>query len=69
MIFFKDQTSGTTVEWYYDKLNATLSYTYEMRDTGRFGFELPPEQIIPVGEEHLASLRTILEEYQNLGKK
>lgn len=40
-----------------------------MRDTGRYGFELPPDQIIEVGEEHLASLKTILEEYQNLGKK
>lgn len=61
------QTSGTSTEWYYDKLKPTLSYVYEMRDTGRYGFELPPDQIIPVGEEHLASLRTILEEYQKLG--
>lgn len=70
-LFFKylDQTSGTSTEWYYDKLNPVLSYVYEMRDTGNYGFVLPPDQIIPAGEEHLASLQTILEEFQKLGKK
>ncbi|EEB19277.1 zinc carboxypeptidase, putative [Pediculus humanus corporis] len=31
-------TSGTTLEWYYNEFNATLSYVYEMRDTGKHGF-------------------------------
>lgn len=39
-----------------------LTYTYELRDTGRYGFILPPEQIIPTGEEILDSLVTIIQE-------
>jgi len=32
-----------------------------MRDTGRYGFELPPKQIIPSGEEFVAGMRAIFE--------
>jgi len=30
-------------------------YTYELRDKGQYCFLLPPEQIIPTGEETLDS--------------
>jgi len=33
------------------------SYTIELRDTGRYGFVLPPAQITPTGEENLAAVR------------
>lgn len=61
-----DPTSGTTLEWYYNEFNATLAYVYEMRDTGEHGFLLPAEQILPAAEEHLASLTTLLSEYEKL---
>lgn len=61
-----DPSSGGSDEWFYENLNATLVYSYEMRDTGRYGFLLPPNQIIPVGEEQLASLKAILEGYLNI---
>jgi murein tripeptide amidase MpaA len=35
------------------------SYTVEVRDTGRYGFALPPEQIIPTSEETWASFQTV----------
>jgi len=36
----------------------SYGYTLELRDTGRFGFELPAEEIIPQGEEMIdAALR------------
>lgn len=63
---FLDIVSGGSTDWYYEKLNASISFLYEMRDDGKFKFILPPEQIIPVGQEHLASLRVILQEYQKL---
>lgn len=37
-------------------MGATLSYTFELRDTGKYGFVLPEDQIIPNGEEYLEGL-------------
>lgn len=44
-----------------------LSYTYELRDRGRYGFLLPPEQIIPTGEETLDSVVAMFKEAKNRG--
>eukprot|EP00300_Choanocystis_sp_HF-7_P008371 c15871_g1_i1.p1 GENE.c15871_g1_i1~~c15871_g1_i1.p1 ORF type:complete len:434 (+),score=14.76 c15871_g1_i1:49-1302(+) len=54
-------TTGTTGDWYYESSRTingakTYGYTYELRDTGRYGFELPEEQIIPQGEEIWAAM-------------
>jgi len=55
-------TTGTTGDWYYGNSTATsigtatYGYTFELRDTGRYGFVLPEEQIIPQGEEIWNSL-------------
>ena len=46
--------SGTSLDWAWDDAGV-YSFTYELRDTGNFGFILPPEQIIPSGEEILES--------------
>lgn len=55
-------TTGTASDWFYDdEATATndgyraAGFTIELRDTGRYGFELPPEQIIPTGEENYAA--------------
>lgn len=40
--------------------NIKYSYTVELRDTGRYGFELPPDQIIPTGIETLAAFENIM---------
>ena len=41
----------------------------ELRDTGLYGFVLPPDQIIPNGEEmfafHVSIARQIISEYKN----
>lgn len=50
------------MDWVKGNYKTRITYTYELRDTGRHGFLLPPEQIIPTGEETLDSLVTILEE-------
>jgi len=50
-------TTGTTSDWYYNVTeNASYGYTIELRDTGRYGFVLPPDQIIPQGEEIWAAM-------------
>lgn len=45
--------SGTAQDWCYDA-TGSLAYTIELRDTGNFGFELPPAQILPTGTENWA---------------
>lgn len=52
-------SSGTTDDWTYDKAGIELSYTFELRDTGRYGFLLPADQIIPNGEEYLVGLEVL----------
>jgi len=50
-------TTGSAEDWYYSKGLASLCYTIELRDTGRFGFLLPPAEIRPTGEEsYLAAI-------------
>jgi carboxypeptidase A4 len=46
--------SGTDVDWYYGS-EGIFSFTTELRDTGSYGFVLPPAQIIPTSEENYAS--------------
>ncbi|XP_065087362.1 zinc carboxypeptidase A 1-like [Ochlerotatus camptorhynchus] len=55
--------SGSSSEWAYGAQGVRLAYTYELRPAGGYtGFVLPPEEIIPTGEETLDSLVTMLEE-------
>lgn len=44
--------SGDSLDWTYAQ-RGILSYSYEARDTGFYGFTLPQEQIIPNNEELL----------------
>ena len=45
-------TTGTASDWFYsDDANSNnnyraAGYTIELRDTGFYGFELPPEEVI-----------------------
>jgi len=49
-------TAGTAQDWYFSEgtsgIKLPLSYTIELRDTGNYGFQLPPAQIIPTGKEN-----------------
>lgn len=38
-----DVASGCSDDWAKGAANIPYSYTVEMRDTGRFGFQLPAE--------------------------
>lgn len=42
-----------------------LSYTIELRDTGRYGFILPPDQIIPTCEETMPLIYSVAEHVSN----
>lgn len=41
-------------------------YAFELRDQGQYGFELPKNEIIPVGRETMAALQVLLQEYKKM---
>jgi murein tripeptide amidase MpaA len=59
-------SSGGSIDWVKAVLKARLSYAFEFRDTGKYGFVLPPDQIIPNSLEVIEGIRTILTEYKKL---
>ncbi|XP_052815318.1 carboxypeptidase B-like [Mya arenaria] len=48
--------SGSSADWTYGKIGVKYSYGVELRDTGKYGFLLPADQIIPSGQETLQAL-------------
>ncbi|XP_072865438.1 carboxypeptidase A5 isoform X2 [Chlorocebus sabaeus] len=56
--------SGITVDWAYDS-GIKYAFSFELRDTGRYGFLLPATQIIPTAQETWMALRTIMEHTLN----
>nr|XP_056703119.1 carboxypeptidase A1-like [Euleptes europaea] len=54
------QASGGTIDWTYEQ-GIKYSYTFELRDTGRYGFMLPASQIIPTADETWLALKVIME--------
>lgn len=66
--FILDVASGGSMDWVKGTFKTPITYTYELRDTGRYGFILPADQIIPSAEETLDSLVTILQEFDKIKK-
>ena len=58
---------GGSMSWALGEAGIPYSYGMELRDTGRYGFLLPPEQIIPTAEEtwafHQNAARMIIDEF------
>ncbi|KAL1722234.1 hypothetical protein EV715DRAFT_248125 [Schizophyllum commune] len=52
--------SGDSVDYAYDNSGIVYSFTPELRDTGRYGFVLPANQILPTSIETYAGLRYLL---------
>lgn len=55
---FPDPAAGGSDDWAYD-LGVKYSYTFELRDTGRYGFLLPESQIKPTCEETMLAVKYI----------
>ncbi|MGH0121963.1 UNVERIFIED_CONTAM: hypothetical protein FKN15_077444 [Acipenser sinensis] len=66
--YFENQAaypnSGSSRDWARD-IGIEFSYTFELRDNGTFGFELPEDQIQPTCEEAMAGVTTIVEYVHN----
>ncbi|XP_061108395.1 carboxypeptidase A2-like [Conger conger] len=54
------QASGGSIDWSYN-LGIKYSFAFELRDTGRYGFVLPANQIIPTASETWLALKYIME--------
>lgn len=63
-LFFLDSASGITVDWAYDS-GIKYAFSFELRDTGQYGFLLPASQIVPTAEETWMALRTIMKHTLN----
>lgn len=51
--------AGDSVDYAFGAANATISIVVELRDTGRYGFILPPDQIIPTATENWNGLKAL----------
>lgn len=51
--------SGSTKDWAYGVLGVRYSFALELRDTGRYGFLLPANQIMPTGTETFAAIKAM----------
>ena len=59
LLHFSDPASGATDD-YYASLGTRYVYTPELRDDG-YGFMLPPQYIIPSGQEVWAAWQVIFQ--------
>jgi len=64
-LIIADVASGASVDYMKGTHDTDVAYTFEMRDTGRYGFVLPPDQIIPSSLEFIDGLRAIGERLKN----
>ena len=59
--------SGSSMDWARAKAGIPYTYVTELRDTGAYGFLLPPTQIKPTGEEivafHVSAAQTIIQNF------
>lgn len=61
-----DLAPGGSDDWAYD-LGIKYSFTFELRDTGTYGFLLPPREIKPTCLEALSAVKEIAQHVlQNL---
>lgn len=70
MLFFVlDQASGTSHDHYYGTYDhIKIGYTFELRDTGSYGFLLPANQIIPCGIETTQGFLGLYQKAKELGQ-
>lgn len=61
MVSFVDASSGSSRDWARD-IGIPFSYTFELRDNGTYGFELPEAQIQATSEETMEAVLSVLDD-------
>lgn len=59
--------SGGSMDWVRGTYKTPVTFTYELRDRGRYAFILPANQIVPTAEETLDSLVAMFQQAAKLG--
>ncbi|XP_054708864.1 LOW QUALITY PROTEIN: carboxypeptidase B-like [Uloborus diversus] len=54
------EAAGSSVDYAYIKQDIKIAYALELRDTGRYGFFLPQNQILPTCEETFEGLQAAI---------
>ena len=54
------------MDWVYNTQDVKVGFTIEYRDTGRYGFVLPPVQILPNCEELMAGMLALVDKAKEL---
>jgi carboxypeptidase A4 len=54
------KATGNSVDYANDVVGSEYTFTAELRDTGRYGFVLPANQILPSGQEAWAGVAYLL---------
>nr|XP_055048231.1 carboxypeptidase A1-like [Misgurnus anguillicaudatus] len=54
-----EQASGASIDWAYNR-GIKYSYAFELRDTGKYGFLLPPDQIVSTSRETWLAIKYIM---------
>ena len=52
-------SAGSSMDWAHEKAGVRYAFLVELRDTGDFGFVLPPSEIEPSGKEMFAAVREV----------
>jgi hypothetical protein len=61
-----DRSSGTSRDWAAGVLRIPFVYTVELRDSGMYGFLLPPDQILATGVETWEGVKAMMDEILRL---
>lgn len=64
---FADMASGSSVDWVKQEYQTPLTYVYELRDDGDYGFVLPPWLILPNNLEIVDSIIAMFQEAAKRG--
>ncbi|CAL1679898.1 unnamed protein product [Lasius platythorax] len=61
------KVTGSSVDYIKATYGKNITYVYELRDRDHYGFLMPPDQIIPTGEEIMDSLVVMFKEAKARG--
>ena len=66
LIVCVDRSSGTSRDWAAGVAHIPFVYTVELRDRGRHGFLLPPDQILETGVETWEGVKAMMRAVRKL---